>query len=90
MVKTINTQVILILLFILWFNVYMVKIFNSLSATIKYKEVCQIMKYEKPKLVEIEGFKIAEGSPPPPPPLPSSELVFYIDEKGNSILDRTV
>lgn len=46
------------------------------------------MKYEKPELVEIEGFKIAEGSPPPPPP--SSELVFYIDEKGNSILDRTV
>lgn len=44
------------------------------------------MKYEKPELVEIEGFKIAEGSPPPPPS--SSEFVFYIDEKKDSPLDR--
>lgn len=46
------------------------------------------MKYEKPELVEIEGFKVAEGSPPPPPPPPSSEFVFYIDEKKGSPLDR--
>ncbi|MGQ9609411.1 MAG: hypothetical protein ACUVWN_08920 [bacterium] len=43
------------------------------------------MKYEKPELVEIEGFKIAEGSPPPPSP---SDLVFYFDEKNGSPLDR--
>lgn len=47
------------------------------------------MKYEKPELVEIEGFKIAEGAAPPPPPPPSSsEFVFYIDEKKGSPLDR--
>ncbi len=40
------------------------------------------MKYEKPELVEIEGFKVAEGSPPPPPS--PSELAFYIGEKKDS------